>query len=364
MSNLIDPTNPTEVFESSTDKEMKSKTHNNNNNESSNEGEREPAVATDAQSMNSEPLAADKSSDQESNNTPSQKENIEGKSHPELPFKDLLELWKSKEPGPDRDFLASMMTKIVERMGTAAETKNKSSEIEERNDRMRKRIESLLIDSNKLSYEGRNSIPVKKWFEDFMWVVSDYDVTGREAVNIVNLALKDDAANWLIKTARDMADIESKNIRFFAELVVDKLQGKETAEFLVQSILGTKISSAEDIRNIRKIFHVLDDGYSRDQERAGIVTYLLPDHIKAQYSALNPKPLEELLSWSERLLNMEQPKKSNNNIKDNKKNNNKNNTIGGKKRKFGKTECTHKNHSPSECYFLHPEKRPKNKHNQ
>ena len=53
-------------------------------------------------------------------------------------------------------------------MGTAAETKNKSSEIEERNDGMRKRTGSLLIDSNKLSYEGRDSIRVKKWFKDFM----------------------------------------------------------------------------------------------------------------------------------------------------------------------------------------------------
>lgn len=361
MSNLIDPTNPNEVFESSADKEMKSKTFNNNNH-SSKEGENEPAVTTDAQLMNSEPLVMDKSSDQESNKNSSPVETKKGKSHLDLPFKALLELWETKEPGPDRDFIESMMNKVIDRMGNAAETTSKSKDFEEHTDRMRKRIESLLIDSNKLSYEGRNTIPVKKWFEDFMWVVGDYDVTGREAVNIVNLALKDDAANWLIKTARDMTDIESKNIRFFAELVVDKLQGKETAEFLVQSILGTKISSAEDIRNIRKIFHVLDDGYSRDQERAGIVTFLLPDHIKAQYSALNPKPLDELLSWSERLLTMEQPKKIKS--KEDKKGNNKQNSTGGKKRKFGKSECTHKNHSPTECYFLHPEKRPKNKHNQ
>lgn len=47
--------------------------------------------------------------------------------------------------------------------------------------------------------------------------------------------------------AGDMANIESKNISCFAELVVDKLQGKETTEYLVQSILGTEISSAYDI---------------------------------------------------------------------------------------------------------------------
>ena len=106
-----------------------------------------------------------------------------------------------------------------------------------------------------------------------------------------------------------MTDIESKNIRFFAELMVDKLQGKETAEFLVQSILGTKISSAEDVRNIRKIFHVLDDGYGRDQKRAGIVTYLLPDDIKAQYLDLNMKPLDKLLSWLVSPFVVEHPQK-------------------------------------------------------
>lgn len=61
--------------------------------------------------------------------------------------------------------------------------------------------------------------------------------------------------------AGDMANIESKNISCFAELVVDKLQGKETTEYLVQSILGTEISSAYDIWNIRKILHMLDDVY-------------------------------------------------------------------------------------------------------
>lgn len=188
-----------------------------------------------------------------------------------------------------------------------------------------------------------------------------YNIIGESALDAVCSSLEGDAATWLIQKTKEVDDTSSKDVKYFADIVMEEQQFQNGPEFTIQELLDDGVEISSNIKAVRQLRNVAKDENFSDQIWVGLLAYMLPAEYKKQYRALAPKDFEQFAKWCERVLPSTLPKGKKH--EDKKKSNKNEFKSGGRKRK-AERECRHLNHSPENCYYLHPEKRPRFKKQQ